>query len=180
MCTSTRSACLASSLSAGKAEISTLLTLPTSSSIPRTRRSAMPGSSSCEATSRTTTNAAAPSRNGRRRRPFTVAGSLSGRSGRQLVAHPALLEVEVPLDPAHDLLSDLPAPAQAEERVPLGVDELDPQAGEVGGLVVELRARAVLLGAAAEALEPVLVEAAEPLGRRVAHPGLLLELVDPR
>src|SRR3954469_20475730 len=147
MCTSTRSACLASSLSAGKAETSTLFTLPTPSSIPCTRRPAMPGSSSCEATSTTTTNAAAPSRNGRRRRPFTVAGSPSGRSGRQLVADPGLLEVEVALDPAHDLLGDLPAPAQAEERVPLGVDELDPQAGEVGGLVGEVRARAVPLRA---------------------------------
>src|SRR3954468_22463410 len=155
MCTSTRSACLASSLSAGKAETSTLWTLPTSSSIPRTRRSAMPGRSSCEATSSTTTSAAAPSRNGRRRRPFTVVGGPSGRSGRQLVADPGLLEVEVPLDPAHDLLGDLAAPAQAEELDPLGVDELDPQAGEVGGLIVELRPRAVLLGAAAEALEPV-------------------------
>src|SRR3954454_20229351 len=105
----------------------------------------------------------------------------AGESRRpRLDLEPRVLEVEVALDPVHDVLVDRALVAQRHHGGPLGLERLTTDA------LVLLRARLVVLAVGpavepgAEAPRPVLVQGPHPLDRVVERPLLERELVEPR
>src|SRR3954464_4793843 len=89
-----------------------------------------------------------------------------------------VLEVEVALDAAHDLVVDLAHVAQADDLGALGLEHLAAQALVGLGLPVD-RAVVVLVEARREAPDAEVVEAAHAVGGVVADPVLFAQLLDP-
>src|SRR4051812_11439391 len=90
-----------------------------------------------------------------------------------------VLEVEVALDPVHDVVVDPALVPQADHRAALRLQQLAAQALVVLGLLLD----AVLVDsveARAEAAAAVVVEPAHALRRLVSHPVLELQLLEAR
>ena len=90
----------------------------------------------------------------------------------------ALLEVEVALDRAHDLVGDVAGAAQALDRVALGVDDREHHAAPGGAAVLDRAVVDVVVEAGGEALLAVAVDAAQAVDRVALGPLLALEAVD--
>src|SRR5438552_12230194 len=91
---------------------------------------------------------------------------------------PRVLEIEVALEPKHDVVVDDSVMAQGDDRSAFRFEQLPPQS-----LIIE---RTGLDRAVVSAVEPSgipaapkSVQAAEPLSRILAHPVLVHELVEP-
>src|SRR3954447_11232216 len=91
---------------------------------------------------------------------------------------PRVLEVEVALEAAHDLVVDLPHVAQADDLRALGLEHLAPQALVGVGLLVD-RSVVVVVEARREAPDAEVVQAAHAVRAVVAHPILTAQLLDP-
>src|SRR3954471_15842121 len=87
-----------------------------------------------------------------------------------------LLEVEVPLDPAHDLVRDLPDIAHADDLLPLGIDHRSPDLAVLQELLLGLVAGRVLRHL--DVLRPVRIRLAQLLDQRAVLRLLALELPD--
>src|SRR3954464_410123 len=88
-----------------------------------------------------------------------------------------VLEVEVALEAAHDLVVDLADVAQADDLRALGLEHLAPQALVGVGLLVD-RSVVVIVEARREAPDAKVVHAAHAVGGVVAHPVLGAQLLD--
>src|SRR5207248_2017097 len=90
-----------------------------------------------------------------------------------------VLEVEVALDPAHDVVADPALAPQRDDLGPLGLEELAPEPLVAGGPLLD-RVVVLAVEARAEARDPEAVGASHPLRRVRPHPLLLHELVEAR
>src|SRR4051794_12020133 len=98
---------------------------------------------------------------------------------RSASAQARLLEVEVALDQALDVLRDLALVAQPEHRGALGLDQLTAQVGVAQPLLVDRLGRRVAAEDRHALAEAGAVEVAQPAQRLLAGALLLLELVEP-
>src|SRR4051812_23235060 len=102
-----------------------------------------------------------------------------GRSTNVALAQARLLEVQVALDQALDILGDLALVAQPEHRRALGLDQLAPQVGVAQALVVDGVGRLLATEDRDALAKARAVEVAQPPQRLVARALLVFELVKP-
>ncbi len=113
----------------------------------------------------------------RRRRPRRLHAA-AGEDARGLDVEPLVLEIEVALHPAHDVVVDAAFQPEPAELLPLGLEQLAAQPLVAQGLVFD-RAVALRVEPRPEPVPAEAVQAAHPLGRVRVDPVLVDQLVQP-